>query len=87
MQVWPELISQLSAMFCLLYSYTLHGPILNYLYVNIDISISQSINQSIALSASCARYTRTQSHAALYNEVIVGWWRQRLQTRGAAVSG
>ena len=32
-----------------------------------------SINQSMALSASCAGHTRTQSHAALYkinNEVV-----------------
>ena len=35
--------------------------------------IYQSINQSMALSASCAGHTRTQSHAALYkinNEVV-----------------
>ena len=35
--------------------------------------INQSINQSMALSASCAGHTRTQSHAALYkinNEVV-----------------
>ena len=25
----------------------------------------------------------TQSHAALYNEVIVGWWHKRLQTCGS----
>ena len=37
------------------------------------ISINQSINQSMALSASSAGHTRTQSHAALYkiiNEVV-----------------
>ena len=42
-------------------------------------SINHSINQSMALSASCAGHTRTQSHAALYkivNEVVVGWWHQ-----------
>ena len=36
-------------------------------------SINQSINQLMALSASCAGHTRTQSHAALYkinNEVV-----------------
>ena len=36
-------------------------------------SLYQSINQSMALSASCAGHTRTQSHAALYkinNEVV-----------------
>ena len=35
--------------------------------------INQSINQSMALSASCAGHTRTQSHVALYkinNEVV-----------------
>ena len=35
----------------------------------------QSINQSMALSASCAGHTSTQSHAALYkiiNEVVMG---------------
>ena len=35
-------------------------------------SINQSINQLMALSASCVGHTRTQSHAALYkinNEV------------------
>ena len=40
---------------------------------DICIYINQSINQSMALSASCAGHTRTQSHAALYkinNEVV-----------------
>ena len=46
----------------------------------IHLYINQSMNRSMALSASCAGHTRTQSHAALYkkiNEVVVGWWRQR----------
>ena len=44
----------------------------------------------MALSALYAGRTRAQSHAALYNEsineVIVGWWCQRLQICGSAVS-
>ena len=45
-----------------------------YLYIYVCVcTIYQSINQSMALSASCAGHTRTQSHAALYkidNEVV-----------------
>ena len=43
------------------------------LLINIVMYINQSINQSMAFSASCAGHTRTQSHAALYkinNEVV-----------------
>ena len=39
-----------------------------------------SINQSMALSASCAWQTRTQPHAVLskwISEIIVKWWQQR----------
>ena len=43
----------------------------------------------MALSASRVGHTGTQSHAALsqwINEVVVGWWHQRLQTCGYEVS-
>ena len=40
--------------------------------------INQCIYLSMALSASCAGHTRTQSHVALFSEIIVRWWRQRL---------
>ena len=47
------------------------------------------MNQSMALSASCAGNTRTQAHAALYkiiNEVVVVYGGVRLQTCGSEVS-